>query len=352
MSKKRGNQLLILITSLFISLVIGGVIFAMCGYSPVSAYIAIFRGGLGTPAAIINSLSQTMTIAFMGLAYIVAIRAGICNIGLEGQMYVGAIVATIAGVYIKGLPAVIHIPLVLILAIVASGLYGALIALLKIKFGANEIITAIMLNFIMENFTSYLVNGPIKVEGTVAQSDKVQESARLFNLVEIPQLSSGILIFVLLTAIMFWVMKYTKFGFKVRVTGENAMAAETGGISSAKIMTAAVFISGAIAGLAGAIIVIGVNGRFIDGFSAGYGWDGIAVASLAGLNMVGNMFSAFLFGVLKAGATVVNRTARIPYDFIVVIQAFVVLLLGCPKLSEELFMKLKGLLRRKEKRNE
>ena len=349
-SKTRENKVFALLISLCISLLIGGIIFSLCGYSPVSAYAAIFAGGLGSGSAVINSLSQAMPIAFMGLAYIISMRAGLCNIGLEGQMYVGALAAVLAGVYIPGIPAVLHIPLILIVAIAASGLYGSLIAVLKIRFGANEIITAIMLNFIMEYFTSYLVNGPLKVEGTVAQSDRVRDSAILPNLVDTPQLSSGVLIFIALTFLIYFVVKYTKFGFEIRVTGENPLAAETGGIYADRIMTGAMFISGAIAGLAGAVMIIGVNGRFIDGFSSGYGWDGIAVASLAGLNIIGNIFSALLFGVLKAGAMVVSRTASIPYDFIVVIQAVIVLLLGCPRLSGELQDGLRKLFVRKEKK--
>ena len=333
----KSKKFVVIVLALFISLLVGAVIFSMCGYSPISAYEAIFKGGLGNKSAVINSLSQAMIIAFMGLAYIISIRVGVCNIGLEGQMYVGAIVATIFGAYIKGLPLVIHLPLVLAMAIIASGLYGSLIAFLKIRFGADEIITAIMLNFIMEYFTSYLVNGPLKVAGTVAQSEKVRDSATLFYLVKTPKLSSGILIFAVLTMLMFFVMKYTKFGYQIRVTGENKLAAETGGIAVGKVMIMAVFISGAIAGLGGAVIVLGVNGRFIDGFSSGYGWDGIAVASLAGLSIIGNIFSALLLGILKAGATVVNRTAKIPYDFIVVIQAIIVLTLGCPRLFEGIF---------------
>lgn len=349
---RKGNKLIILLISLIFSLLIGALIFTMCGYSPVSAYMAIFRGGLGNRSAVINSLSQMTIIAFMGLAYIIAIKAGICNIGLEGQMFVGAIVAAVAGVYIKGLPQILHLLVVFVLSTAAAGVWGMLISTLKLKFGANEIITAIMLNFIAEYFTSYLVNGPMKVEGTVAQSEKVKASAQLPNLVDTPQLTSGIVIFIVLTILMYWIMKYTKFGFELRVTGENALAANTGGISSGKVMTSAMFISGAIAGAAGVIIVVGMNGRFIDGFSPGFGWDGVAVASLAGLSIIGNIFSAFLFGVLRAGATVVNRTASIPYDFIVVIQAFIVLLLGCPKLSEDLIAKVRKLAGRREKKDE
>lgn len=348
MRNNRTIRVFALLLSLVLSLLVGAVIFAVCGYSPASVYVAIFKGGLGSFSAIISSLSQTMTIAFMGLAYIVAIRAGICNIGLEGQMYAGAIVSAIVGVSVTGIPAVIHLPLVMLAAVTAAGIYGALIAVLKLKFGANEIITAIMLNFIMENFTAYLVSGPLKMEGTVAQTEQVQPTARLVNLIDIPQLSSGIIIFVLLTFLLFWVLKYTRFGYEIRVTGENTFAAETGGICASAKMTTAMFLSGAVAGLAGAIIVTGVNGRFVEGFSSGYGWDGIAVASLAGMSIIGNMFSALLFGVLKAGAMVVNRTAGIPYDFIVVIQAFIVLMLGCPRLSAELLEKIKKIAGRKK----
>lgn len=335
---KQGSRtkVILLFVSLLISLLIGAAVFSICGYSPVSAYAAIIRGGLGSQSAFINSLSQAMPIAFMGLAYIVAAKAGIINIGLEGQMYAGAMAAAVAGAYIKGIPMFLHILLVFISAAVAAGIWGMLIAGLKVKFGANEVITAIMLNFIMENFTSYLANGPLKSPGAVAQTERVLESAKLWDLVEVPQLSSGILVVTLITVFIFYYMRNTKAGYEMRVTGHNPYAARTNGISVNMRLIQAMFISGAIAGAAGAVMVIGVNGRFVDGFSAGYGWDGIAVASLAGLSIFGNLLSALLFGVLRAGATVVNRTARIPYDFILIIQAVIVLMLACPRLTESL----------------
>lgn len=346
------NRIKVLSVSLCISLLIGGAVFAICGYSPFSAYAAIIKGGLGSVSAFSNSLSQAMPISFMGLAYIVAAKVGVINIGLEGQMYAGAMAAAITGAYITGIPAGLHLLLVFAAGAAAAGVWGMLIAGLKVKFGANEVITAIMLNFIMENFTSYLANGPLKSPGTVAQTEKIQDSAKLWDLVEVPQLSSGILVIVIITLFSFIFFKKTKVGFEMRVTGSNAYAARTNGISVNKRMVEAMFFSGAIAGVAGTVMVIGVNGRFVEGFSAGYGWDGIAVASLAGLSVIGNLFSALLFGVLRAGAIVVNRTARIPYDFILIIQAVIVLMLACPRLTEyivNLFGKVfKGLGRRKQ----
>lgn len=350
MKQRTNNKLILLCVSLTISFLIGGIIFWGCGYSPVSAYAAILKGGLGNKSAFINSLSQAMPIAFMGLAYIVASKAGIINIGLEGQMYAGAMAAAIAGVCFSHLPRVLHLLAVFLFTIITSGTWGMLIAGLKIKFGANEVITAIMLNFIMENFTSYLANGPLKSPGTVAQTERVLESAKLWNLIETPQLSSGILIVLFITILMFIFMRNTRIGYEMRVIGQNYDAARTAGIPVSQRLVQVMFMSGAIAGLAGAVMVVGVNGRFVEGFSSGYGWDGVAVASLAGLSIFGNLLSALLFGVLRAGASMVNRTARIPYDFILVIQAVMILMLACPRLTETLVQAMGRVLNRRERR--
>lgn len=330
--KKTVNYLL----AVLLALLCGGLLFLLCGYNPVEVYAAIVKGGLGGKNAIVTSLMQALPLMFMGLAYIIGVKAGMINIGTEGQLYAGAMVAAVLAPKLTALPGFLGLLLTLMAAIFTGGVCGMLIAWLKTRFGANEIITAIMLNSIIQNIASYLANGPLKVDGAVAQTERLPEKFELPELIASPSLSSGLLIVLALSLAIYLFFRNTKTGYQMRVLGQNRNAAQTAGISTKARMLQAMFLSGAVAGLAGAVLVTGVNHRFIDGFSSGYGWDGIAVASLGGLHVLGNIASSLLFGVFLAGAMAVNRQANIPYDFIRVIEAVIVLAMACPQLYQSL----------------
>ena len=327
------KKILYLLLSLAIALFLGGILFYATGHDAIHAFGHIIQGAVGSRIAILNSLIQATPIIFTGLAFVVAIKSGIVNIGAEGQMYAGALAAALVGHYLQGVPAIIHIPAAIAAALVAGGLCGSLIAFLKVRFGAHAVITAIMLNHIIINFFSYLVNFPLLAYGSpVGRTEIIQDSARLPILTG--RLNIGI-IFAFIVPILVWIFfKYTKTGFEMQVTGKSIDAANTAGIKTGRRMIQALFMSGAIAGLAGAVEILGSLGTFIDRFSPGYGFDGIAVAFLSGLSSIGVIFSGLFFGALTAGSFRMNIVARIPFDFAMVIQAMVIMLVATPKLAE------------------
>ncbi|WIV13433.1 ABC transporter permease [Proteiniborus sp. MB09-C3] len=348
-ASERFNAAFRLVFSLFLALVIGGLLFLIAGYSPLSAYAAIFKGAIGSPGAVMTALSQATPIIFTGLAFMVAHKSGVLNIGAEGQLYAGAMAAAIAGAYIKGLPLWIHLVISLLAAIIAGGVWGAIIGILKVRFGSQEVITSIMMNSIMINFTSYLANFPLKDEGSIGQTIRIQQTSILPVLSSKHQLTIAIFLAVIATVIMHYVFKQTVLGYEMEAVGKKSRSAKTAGINTGKISIISMFLSGAIAGLAGASVVLGVSHRFIDGFSSGYGFDGIAVAALAGGNILSLLISGFFFGALKAGAMTVNRVAKIPFDFVIVIQALVIIFIAAPKITENVMSRFRKNSTRRKK---
>lgn len=337
---KKHNARQAVITSVFalvFSLILGAILLAACGYSPVESYIAIFGSSLGTVKGLALSLSQATPILFTGLAFAIAYRVRMINTGAEGQLYAGAMAAALVGAYVTGLPSIIHVPLCLLAAALAGGLVAGLVAYLKNRFGANEIILTLMLNEIIVLFTSYLANGPLKAEGSgVGQTDKIQESAKLLRIIPQTQLTIAIIVGIVLAIVLQFVLNRTAYGYEIQVTGYNLRAARTAGINAERTYLLTFAISGAVAGIGGAAVALGVNYRFTEGFSASYGFGGISVAALAAYSPIGVILSSFLIGVLKAGAITVNRTTNIPIEFVSVIQVMVIIFVAAPKLIRSL----------------
>ena len=332
------NSVFISIASLLLSILVGAIVIFICGYSPVEAYGAILVGSFGSQRAVIQTLIQATPLVFAGLAFYFARNATLINLGIEGQLYMGALATSIVGVMDFGLPAFIHIPLTFLAGMALGGLYGALVGFLKVKYGSNEVIATIMLNFIAIGIVNYMVNFPLKAEGSIlAQSEKLLETAYLPRFVSKYQLSIGILIAIAIAFIIKYIMDKTVFGYEIKAVGNNILAAKTAGIKVGKIMIIAMFISGAIAGAAGATHVMGVDRKLISGFSPGYGFDGIAVAALAGSNPLAIILSGILFGALRAGAIELNLMTDVPTDFVYVIQGLVVIFVSAPMFIKMLF---------------
>lgn len=332
------NGVMLPIVSLILAIMISGIIMAVCGYNPFEAFGAIFAGAFQSKSGLAQTLTQATPLIFTGLAFTLAKKTTLINLGVEGQLLFGAMAAAILGNIDLGLPIFLHLPLTLILGMAAGGIFAAFVGVLKIKFGSNEVIATIMLNEIAKLLCSYLVNGPLKAEGAVSQTEKVLPTAMLPRIIAKYQLTFAIVLAVLVCVAVKFFMERTIKGYEIRCVGMGSKAAETAGIDVGKMMVAAIFISGAIAGLAGACHVTGVDRRYIEGFSPGYGFDGIAVAALAGENPVGVIFAGVIFGALRSGAMVLNRTTSIPTDFINVIQALVVILVAAPLLVKEILM--------------
>lgn len=320
------------ICSFVLVLLLSGILLAACGYNPIQVFLLIGQGAFGSPGAVIQTFIQTTPLIFSGLAYIVASKAGMFNLGMEGQIYMGGIASAVVGGLDLGLPSLIHIFLTLLAGCVAGGLYGALAGAMKVKFGANEVISTLMLNFVAINFTGYLVNYPLKADGPVAQTENVMPSALLPKLFGRYQLSIAILIAIAVAVIIKMFIEHTTTGYEIRIVGSNMSAAETAGIPIHKILVLGMFLSGMIAGLGGACHITGVDRRFVDGFSNGYGFDGIAVAALALSKPAMVLPAALIFGILRAGALRLNMTMNLPTDFVSVIQGLVIILVAAPML--------------------
>lgn len=325
------------VTALFLALILGGIIMFLCGYNPFEAYGAMIQGAFGGKKAICQTLVQATPLIFAGLAYTVAKRANLINLGIEGQLYAGALGTAVFALLPLKLPGILWIPLSLFMGMVFGGLYAGIAGFMKVKFGSNEVIATMMLNTIAVNFVDYAVNYPLKESGgSIAQTARFAEAAWLPKIIEKTQLTAAILIAVVACVLVKLFLDRTVMGYEIRCVGQNLKASETAGISIGKVMIVSFLISGAIAGLLGGAHVLGVDHRLIAGFSSGYGFDGIAVAALAADSPVAVILAGIIFGALRAGCMVLNRTTGVPTEFIDVIQALIILLVAAPLLVKEI----------------
>lgn len=321
------------LVSLFLALLVGGIVIQISGFSPLETYRAIFSGSLGSSRGIVLSLSQATPILLTGLSFAIAFRVKIINTGAEGQLYIGAMASAIVGAYVSGVPGVLHSTLGVIAGMLAGGLIGLFIGYLKIRFGSSEVIVGIMLNEIIILITTWLSTGPLKSEGSaVSQTNRILSSAQLTKVMPRSQLTTAIILAIIFAVLLEWMLRKTVLGYEIQVTGFNLRAAKTAGINVPKVYLFTIFVSGAMAGLAGSALVLGVHYRFIESISTGFGFAGIPVAALAAYSPLGVVFSSFLFGALRAGAMTLNRTTSIPIEFVSVVQALVVVFVAAPKL--------------------
>ncbi len=316
---------IIIFLSLLLSLLIGSIFMISSGYNPLNVYLMMFQGAFIGKINIMNSLKNATPLIFTSMAVLIAFRTGTFNIGVEGQLFMGAIAAAWAGFSLEGLPSIIHIPLSLLFAIIAGALYAMIPAILKFKFNVNEIITTIMLNSIAFLFTSYLVNYPLRESPMAPQTPKVFESARLPRLTDSSQVSVGIIIAVIFAVIFWFVFKKTTFGFRTRVVGEASSFAEFSGISPVRTAFYGMLISGAVAGLAGGVELLGVHYRFVELFPTGLGFNGILIAWLGKGTPLGALFAALFYGGIQSGAMTVDWITSIPRqlsDTLLVLMVF------------------------------
>jgi ABC-type uncharacterized transport system permease subunit len=305
---------------------------AIAGFDVREGYQAILKGAFGSPAAIADDLARATPLIFTGLAVAIALRAGLFNVGVQGQMYMGALAASQVGL-IWGLPDWVHVPLVFLSSAITGGLWGMVPAFLKARFRAHEVISTIMLNYVVILFTSYLVNYPLHAPGEpTAVTIKVAVSAQLPRLIKGGGVTIALFIAVATAIILKLLIDRSVLGYEIRAIGMNPKAAEAKGVSQTKIWLYAMAISGAIAGFAGASEVLGTYGRFTVGFSPTYGFDGIAIALMGYNDPLGAVIAALTLGTIRSGALVMNRTTGIPVDFVVVIQGLILVFLAIPGL--------------------
>lgn len=336
------------VVSALLAIAVGSVIIWASGYDPALAFRALFDGALGSPKAIGDTLLKATPLILTGLAVAYGFRAGLFNIGAEGQLFIGGLAATALGLSLAGTPWYVSIPLMLAASMLAGAGWALVPAVLKARVGAHEVITTMMFTYIGRYLVSYLVNGPMKEPGQIPQTYALAPNAQLPKIASLfPERVSGALPFLdlgrahmgvvvaLVAAVIVWLLlKHTTLGYENRAVGFNRWAAENAGISVAWTTVKALCISGALAGLAGATEVMGVHYRLFDQFSSGFGFTGIAVALLAKNHPLGVIVAALLFGALAAGAATMQFVAKVPQDIISIIQALVIFFVA----AEEIVM--------------
>lgn len=308
-------------TAVVLALLIGAIILIISGANPIQAYIALFQGAFGGQVAIQRSLEKATPLIFTGLAVAFAFKGGLFNIGAQGQLLIGGIVAAALGFGISGLPLVIHMPLALLGGALAGAAYGAIPGALKAWSGAHEVITTIMLNFVAINITDYLANGPWKDTtpgNIVARTPKILPSAEIPIIAFIP---IGFLFGCLMAFVTWYVLFQTTLGYEIRTVGLSSNAAKYAGIRVALTIVLTMTISGFLAGMGGAIETQGVVGRFQPGFNLGLGFDGITVALLGKTSPFGVIPAAILLGALRAGSSQMQFSAGVAKEITDVIIA-------------------------------
>jgi ABC-type uncharacterized transport system permease subunit len=328
------------IVAVLLAFLAGAIVLWVTGHSPVDAYVAVVKGAFGDTYGIGQTFTQATPIIFTGLAFLFAFKCGLFNIGAEGQLLIGGFTAALVGISFTGLPVYVHLPFALLAGAAGGALWGFIPGVLKARLGAHEVITSMMLSYVALYVTSYLVSYPFKAPpGWVAQTVFVAPSAELPRILEPTQLSASIIIAVFMAIMVTLVLNRTVLGYDVRAVGLNTSAAKSNGININRTMILAFVISGALAGLGGAGEILGTHRRFINGFSPGYGFDGLAVALIGGLNPVGTIFAAVLFGALRAGGMSMNTLTGVPIDIVSVLQGLVVLFVAAPRLISYLSSK-------------
>lgn len=311
------------LVAVLLGLLIGGILLFVSGANPFEAYGALIKGAFGTPVAVQRTLEKATPLVFSGLAVAFAFKAGLFNIGAQGQLLIGAIVAAYVGFAIEGLPAIIHAPLALLIGGLAGALYGYIPGVLKVYTGAHEVIVTIMLNYVAINITDYLADGPWKdlsPGNVVARTPKIQPSAEIPILGYIPL---GFIFAVLAAIIVWWLLYRTTLGYEIRTVGLNASAAQYAGIRVARMVILTMMISGFLAGFGGAVETLGIVGRYQPGFNAGLGFDGITVALLGKTSPFGVIPAALLMGAMRAGASQMQFSAGVAKEITDVITAFI-----------------------------
>lgn len=318
---------------------VGALCIAATGNNPLVAYAALFKGSLSSLPSFGETLYKVTPILFTGLAAAVGFRCGLFNIGAEGQYVMAAATAVAVAWFGQGLPRLILIPLILGAGFVAGGLWGGFAGLLKAKRGINEVITTIMMNWIALYISNYLARVPLSPNvraglPPAGHSVLVPEGAKLFRLKEaIPafgysSVHTGILI-ALLAAVALWYLLFkTTVGYEIRMVGLNADAAEYGGISKAKNIVLAMFLSGGLAGLGGAVQMLGI--AFMVNQSPalpGYGFSGLSVALVGNTHPLGCIPSALLFGILENGSRQM-QLAGIPREITSIISGVILVFIA------------------------
>ncbi|HSF81564.1 MAG TPA: ABC transporter permease [Anaerolineales bacterium] len=316
------------------ALAVGAVMLILLGANPLQAYAAMIEGAFASGNSLADTIVRATPLLMVGLGICISFRGGVLNIGGEGQLIVGAISATVVGLALPEAPAILVIFLAMLAGFVAGAIWGGIPGTLKAYFNVNEILSTIMMNAIAVQFMNYLLREPLLDPDQFNAASKIPQTARLATAYDLPRLIPtrlhlGAAIAVILAILVYLFLWRTSIGYRIRAVGLNPDASRYAGIDVKRYMVLSLLLSGAFAGLGGAIQVLGVHHRmFTDGSAMGFtgsaGFNGIVAALFGKLHPIGTIPASFLFGALLVGANKLQRAMQVPAAFITGLNGLVV----------------------------
>ncbi|MBR8836182.1 MAG: ABC transporter permease [Stigonema ocellatum SAG 48.90 = DSM 106950] len=311
------------------ALLVGSLLIVLAGANPIAAYTALFQESLSTYFGFGNTLTKMTPLLLTSLGVLVALRAGQFNIGGEGQIYLGALGSALVGLYVQGLPALIHVPLALTFGFAFGSVWGLIPGYLKAVRGVNEVITTLLLNYIAVNLVSYLVQNPLKEPNAPSPySALIAKSAQLPIILPGSLAHAGILLGLMAAGILWVLLVRSPLGYQIAAVGFNPVASRYSGISVERTIIVVMGLAGGLAGLAGAAEVMGSKFRLFESVSPGYGFDAIAIAFLSRGSVLGVVLTSLFFAALRSGANVMQRSAGVPITVVYAIQGLTVLFIA------------------------
>ena len=316
------------VSVILLALVIATLVIILSGYNPQSVYLGLLKG---ITSDIGGTLRWATPLVLSGLAISIAFRTSVWNLGVDGQLYLGAMAATVIGLLLPDVPYPFSLILAIIGGLIAGALWGGLAGLLRVLWGADELVTTIFLNYIAFLFTDLLILGPLKGTGIAAgtfSTNRIPEQYWLARFTTGSQINYGLVIAIIMTIIVAILMFRTKTGYEFKIVGRNPSLARYAGIKVKKTIFKCMAISGAIGGLVGVVEILGIHRRFPGRFSSGLGFDGIVVSLLANNNPIGILFSGWFFGALKVGSMNMERITEVPRAMVDIVESIIILLVS------------------------
>lgn len=320
--RKAFGACLVPLLSILLAFLIGGIIMAALGADPFVAVKFLFQGAFGTKAGIGTTLTKATPLMFTALCACFAYKCGVFNLGGEGQFLMGSMAAFLT-CYFTGLTGFAGIVLALLAGALAGGIWGMIPGVLKITRGQNEMIISIMLNYVATLFMGVIYTSWIR-DASVPQTPAIADEVHLPRIITGMRFTWGFVIAVAVGLILYYVLFWTSAGFRLRAVGCNLTASRFNGIPVKRFMLASFIVSGAIAGLGGGAELLGTQFRLINGYGAGYGFDGVAMALIGQLHPIATMVVALFFAVLRVGSTTMQAATGVPTSVSDIIQALVI----------------------------
>ena len=330
--------------SIVIGFVVGAILLSIAKINPLDAYKQLFNGIFGKPKFMVWCLIYAAPLIFTGLSVAFSFKTGVFNIGAEGQFVVGSLTACVLGILVKA-PAIIHVPLCFLGAALAGGIWGAIVGVLKIKKGVNEVLSYIMFNWIAFYLSNFVVNlsiihkdGGGEATKDIAATARILASKSIIAATGASAANYGFILAIIFAVIVWFIINRTTLGFKLRAVGFSNTAAQYAGIDTGKSFLTAMAFSGALAGIGGAVQLMGMSGR-ISQFSGqeGYGFQGITVALIASSNPIACIFAGIFYGAMKYGGGKLSLV-NAPAEVVDIIMGIIILFIAISSLFKNIFL--------------